>query len=168
MTNADRLRAEAARHEADVDASRERSDTDGFVSQWASGMNAQLKRRQADLVEAGGVATFARCELRDLDDNPVAAKLINGRYGKCWALLDDSGSFTGDFVSAHPARESTMARKGYREAWVEFVAEAKVIHWGRGRGLSGATNVQVIVVPTDPSLKFDRIVGLGDFSDVPA
>lgn len=41
--------AESARQE-----SYERSDTDGFVSQWASGLTAQKHRLQAELAESGG------------------------------------------------------------------------------------------------------------------
>lgn len=169
LDTARRLRAEAARHEADAAESFERCDTDGFVSQWASGLNAQLAREQADIEEAGGVATFFRESLTDLDGNPVAAKLIRGKYGLCWAMLDGEDNFTGEFVSAHPVRESTMERKGYREVKSEFVAPAKAIHWAPpgAKGLGGATSVQVIIVPVERGLKYDGVTGVGDWTEVP-
>jgi len=46
----------------------------------------------------------------------VPAKLISGRYGTCWALVGNDGRFTGEFITAFPARKSTMIKKGYIEA----------------------------------------------------
>jgi hypothetical protein len=136
---ATRLREEAAQHERDAHESFERCDTDGFVSQWASGINAQLKAAQASLVEAGGVATFPA--LVDAETGEwVPSKLINGKYGTSWAILDEHGKFTGKFVSAFPARESTMLRKGYRETEGLWPANARLA--GSGRGLSGNVWVQ--------------------------
>ena len=61
MSNA----ARAAEHRAKADAADKRvsesiarSDTDGFLSQWAGGLTAQLERRRAEIAEAGDVATF--------------------------------------------------------------------------------------------------------------
>lgn len=159
------LRDQATQHEADAAESFDRCDTDGFVSQWASGLNAQQARREADIVEAGGVATFGRYVLEDLDGNPVAAKLIDGRYGPCWALTDDAGDFTGKFISAHPVRESTLARKGYREGRELFVAEAKAKMHGHGTGLASAHTVHVVTAPRDPRLRYDFVEGLGDCTE---
>ena len=47
MSDATALRAEAAEARAEAAASFERVDTDGFVSQWASGINAQLADAKA-------------------------------------------------------------------------------------------------------------------------
>lgn len=156
-SKAEELRESAARHESDARESFERCDTDGFVSQWASGLNAQRDRCEADIQEAGGVATFGRYALEDLDGNRVAAKLIRGKFGPCWALLDSTGEFTGEFVGAHPRRASTLERKGYREAVDYFVAEAVADLWG-----TNATNVQVITRPKDRTLAWDLVDGLGD------
>jgi hypothetical protein len=161
MTKAQDLREQAARHDQDAADSFERCDTDGFVSQWASGINARQKRTQATIEEAGGVATFGRYYLTDLDGERVPAKLIEGRFGPCWALLDEDDQFTGEFIGAHPARESTLERKGYREAEEEFVAEATADLKGSGRGLSGAATVTVIVRPADRSVRYDRVIGIG-------
>jgi hypothetical protein len=141
-TNAEtaaRLRAEAAQHESDAYESFERCDTDGALSQWASGLNAQLKRAQAAIAEAGGVAWFAA--LVDAETGEwVPSKLIDGRYGTCWAILDETGTFIGEFVSAFPARESTMLRKGYRETEGLWPAAARLA--SNGTGLSGNVWVQ--------------------------
>jgi hypothetical protein len=142
MTTAQALRTEAAGHEQEAQDSFDRCDTDGFLSQWASGLTAQLKRRQAEILEAGGVAEFPA--LFTLDGERVNARLIDTRYGRAWAMMDDGGAFTGEFVSAFPKRESTMTKKGYREG--TEVAPARAVMQGQGTGLSGTAWVAVIRV----------------------
>ncbi len=125
----------------------ERSDTDGFVSQWATDITARQERAEADLVEAGGVAEFEA--LFDLDGNPVPAKKIDAKYGPCWAILDgwdwDHSAYTGEFVSC-AKQQSTYERKGYRVGKV--MAPAKVILAGGGRGIAGAASLYVAVIQT--------------------
>lgn len=152
------LRAAADQHERDAFDSFDRCDTDGFVSQWASGLNGQVARLQAELVENGGLSSFAA--LYDIDtDERVPAKLIDGRFGLCWAICDESGSFTGEFVSAFPKRESTMARKGYREGREFAPAMAKVV--GGGTGLAGAASCYASVVRVDDGTGTDeRVVAI--------
>jgi hypothetical protein len=162
MTTAAALREQAAQHEQDAAESFERCDTDGFLSQWASGLNAQQARKQANIEEAGGIATFFRYRLETLEGEAVAAKLINGRYGECWALCDEQGTFTGKFISAFPARASTMAKKGYVEVKEEFVAEAKAMIRGSGTGLSGAASCYVSVGTKEAGIEYTGVSGLGD------
>ena len=58
MTAAEhRAKAEQAYDRAEE--SWQRSDTDGFLSQWASGITGDLHRAQADLLDNGGKSTFA-------------------------------------------------------------------------------------------------------------
>jgi hypothetical protein len=52
------LRAMAAVCEQRKEDSFQRSDTDGFVSQWASGLTAELYRTQADIRASGDMAEF--------------------------------------------------------------------------------------------------------------
>jgi len=126
-----RLRAEAARLEREKEESFERCDTDGFMSQWASGVNAQKARLAADIAEQGGTWEFPA--LFDLDGNPVPAKLIETRYGWAWALLDPentSGRFLGFFNESYARDEkrrvATNARKGYYVGTVRVPAFAKL------------------------------------------
>lgn len=128
ITTPDQLRAEAAQHEQDAHDSFDRCDTDGFLSQWASGQMAGLKRMQATIAERGGTYTFPA--LFDLDGNIVAAKLIDGRYGPVWGVLadDDPSGRVVEWVTAFPVRESTMRRKGYYEGEVD--APAYAVHRG--------------------------------------
>ena len=52
------LRAKAAQHAQDREGSFDRCDTDGYLSQWASGLSADLCRLQATLAEQNGTAAF--------------------------------------------------------------------------------------------------------------
>lgn len=151
------LREEAAALEAAAEESFQRCDTDGFVSQWASGLTAQLKRAEAGLVEAGGVAEFAALFDAETGER-VPAKLIDGKFGLCWALVTPgTDRFTGEFVSAFPKREATMARKGFREG--HELAPAKAVIRGSGHGLAGATTCRVVTVRVDDGTgQDDRVV----------
>lgn len=137
----------AAQSEQRKQESWDRSETDGFLSQWASGITADLARTRAEIVANGGRSTFPA--LFDLSGNLVAAKLIDAVYGLTWALLssDDPTSKFAGFVTAFPKRTSTIARKGYREGSVSAPAYADTE--GSGTGLSGATSVGVVVRRAD-------------------
>lgn len=144
MNNLEALKKETADHETKATESFERCDTDGCVSQWAHGINAQLKRQQAKIVENGGKADFPA--LFDLDGNRVKARLGNGRFGPVWILLDEKCELI-KFVSAFPKRESTMRKKGFVEG--EEEAEAWACLEGSGTGLAGASSVYVKVFRKD-------------------
>lgn len=114
------LRAKAAKSEQQKSESHERSDSDGFASQWASGLAAQEALMKAELEENAGKAEFPA--LFDKDGNMVPAKLINTQYGTAWAVYSDpndsSSKFTGVFISESKSdnpktREAALARKGY-------------------------------------------------------
>ena len=130
-------RAEAAEHERRKQESWERSDTDGFLSQWASGLSAQLARAKADLVEAGGTAEF--CAVFDGDDL-VPTKRVETKYGIRRVTLDANGRFDRWFSFATGPR-SNFAKAGFTERQVTHSAAA--VMDGRGRGLSGTAWVAV-------------------------
>lgn len=137
-TKADQLRAEAAAHDAKAEESFERCDTDGFVSQWASGLSAQRAWRQADIEEAGGVAEF-----RGLyhGSRRVAAKLIRSPYGVCWLLREDEVSRYGrKFV---PAGDASRVQRQLGLSEELETAAAKAGFGGSGYGLSGQAWVEV-------------------------
>lgn len=131
---AEQHREQAAKSEQAAADSFERCDTDGFLSQWALGLTAQEHRAKANLIEAGGVAEFRALFDAETGER-VRAKLIDGRYGMCWAFADADDQFTGRFVKAFPKREQTMLNKGFREGYE--TVPAYVCLEGRGRGLSG-------------------------------
>lgn len=106
-------RAAASKHSSDAYESFERCDTDGFLSQWASGQNARLQNAIAELAEAGQMAEIR--VLTDLEGNEVNARPIKTKFGRAWAIIGEGGKFT-DFVTYHPKRAATLAKKGYAEA----------------------------------------------------
>lgn len=128
----DELRARANAADARAAESFERCDTDGFLSQYANGICAQRDRRAAEVADAGGMWTFERTVLVRLDGTPTDAREVKTRYGYRWRL--DS---TDEWLPVRPARESTLARRGYREVEEREVAPAVVTLDGQGRGMSG-------------------------------
>ena len=148
----------------------ERSDTDGFMSQWASGISAQRHRLEAELERNGGVHKFPA--LFDLEGNLVPAKIVEGRYGAVWAVLEDSEDPHGpvtDWVSMSKARNAarrrqTMEAKGYREGFVRAPAKVKTV--GSGTGLSGALSVHAVIARADGGFSPDaEIVSADDPGD---
>lgn len=114
------LRAKAATAEKQKSESIERSDSDGFASQWASGLTAQESLMKAELEENAGKAEFSA--LFDKDGNMVPAKLIDTKFGQAWAVYSDpnnsSSKFTGVFINESQSdnpktKEAALARKGY-------------------------------------------------------
>jgi len=141
-TPATTLRAEAAQHEQDAADSFERCDTDGFMSQWASGCNAAKKRLQADIEDNGGKAEVPA--LFDLDGNLIPAKLIDTRFGTSWGIFKswDALNGSGDivrWVKAFPARRSTLVGYDVMEGRVMALAYADL----RGKSASNVTAVIV-------------------------
>jgi hypothetical protein len=150
---AEQLRDRARQLEQAAADSFDRCDTDGFLTQWSQQMNASLHRLQADVLENGGVWTFPA--LFDLEGNLVAAKLVQTRHGLAWGVLasEDPHSAITKWLTAHPARESTLERKGYREGLVE--APGKAVLAGEQ-----ITSVRPIVKRTDDG--FSRDVAIVD------
>lgn len=150
----DSLRAEARAHEEEAFASFERCDTDGFLSQWASGLMAEQRRMEADLMENGGTADFPA--LFTLSGEMVPARLMNTRYGTKFAVYASPAAALsrGDvvaWVDPFPARESTLTRKGYRLGYVRVPARVEM------RGGS-ATTVRPVFERTDGGYSPDAMI----------
>ncbi len=123
--NMEQTKLTAGDYERMKEESFERSDTDGALTQWALGINAQKARMEAELESAGNVSEFP--VLCDLSGNEVPAKVIAGKYGTCWMLLDASGKATGQFAPYRPARASTLAKRGFQEVMKTLPAKVEVI-----------------------------------------
>lgn len=94
----------------------EESDTDGFLSQWASGQMAQRYEWLAVLAEQGGlmqVITVQNLETGEVaHDTWHASRFYNGAM---WLRLPD-GSFFNESRAKDPRKAvATYERKGYRE-----------------------------------------------------
>ena len=141
----DSLRERAAEADQRAADSWERSDTDGFLSQWAHGITADRDRAQARLIEQGGTARFRA--LFTTAGEWVPARQIEGQWGPRWLVLTPEGRSTGRFLTYAPKRRNTLAQRGYVEGWVLRPAQAVIA--GSGRGLSGAASCYVALEPTD-------------------
>lgn len=145
MTNqAEDLRREAQAHEAAAQESFDRCDTDGFLSQWAHGINAELARTKAEIADNGGVMPF---EVLMEGERRVDAKLIDGKFGAVWLLSDEEETrFGRRFIPFAGSGKSRVQKQlGLREDWEDAPAAAKIT--GRRTGLSG--NAWVVVFRTD-------------------
>lgn len=116
----------AKKNREDATESFERSDTDGFMSQWASNTMASHHDMQAELERNGGKAEFNA--LFDSNGNIVPAKMVEvpdrynpGRTNTAWAILSDPDdvdspveSWINTSKSSNPAtKEAYLAKKGY-------------------------------------------------------
>lgn len=162
-TTPEQLRAQAAQHYQDAADSFDRCDTDGFVSQWASGLMGDQRRMEANLLEAGGTAEFPA--LFNLDGELVPAKLLPTQYSTAWAVFASPseaekpyGGTIVKWVNAFPKRESTMSRKGYYEGTVRVAARVQMRGAPGARGLSGAHTVRPVRVRKDGGFSRDAQV----------
>lgn len=158
--SAQQHRDQAAEHERLSAESFARSDTDGFLTQWANDLAASRHRLEADLADNSGRWEFPA--LFDLDGQMVAAKLIDTRYGSAWLLLDtddpesDSRGIVGRSTARKAARRrQTMEAKGYREGIVRARARVTVVGGSDGTGLAGAASVRYGLVRADHGFSRD-------------
>lgn len=133
---AEELRNMANEQRAKREESFERCDTDGFLSQWASGLHAQLYDRQAEITENGKKGRFLGLYE---GSRRVAARIIDTRYGSTWLLrTDESMKFGRKFVPCNWGSGKGRIQKalGLSEKHETAPAWAKIE--GRGHGLSGS------------------------------
>lgn len=147
MARVAELRAQAVADERARQESWERSDTDGFLSQWASGITAAERRMAADLIEAGGTHGFG--VLVDATTGAIVpSRIIDTRYGPKWAVFAtaaDADSRSGRVVEWVGLGDRALARKGYRRA--VQTRRARVTLAG-----GSATSLRPIYVPDDGHL----------------
>jgi len=138
--HADRLAEASAAAYKRKEESWERSDTDGFLSQWASGLTGQLEKTREGIARAGGVADFKG--LYD-GDRRLRAKQVtfadrHAGYGtKTMWLLDEpeTEKYGRKWI---PIGDRSRVQKSLSlvERWELAPAWAKMD--GRGTGLSGS------------------------------
>lgn len=118
----------------------ERSDTDGFLSQWANDIGANLDLRKADILDNEGKAYFAG--LYDSQGNRVPAKLhtttFNYRKVTSWMLRDDAVAKYGRRFIPTGSNSRIQKALGLRECGEMAPAWAAIM--GEGTGLSGCAN----------------------------
>ena len=146
MTTAKQHRENAAKHFKDEADSFERSDTDGFMSQWSSNINGRLELTRADIAEAGGTAQFAGLFE---GDRRVKAQQVSTRWGLAWVLHEDEAELLSrrgkKFLPFNP-KSRVLRELGLRHG--KEIAPAAASLDGEGRGLGSLHTVRVKVFRT--------------------
>jgi len=132
---AQEMRESAARARQRRQESFERSDTDGFLTQWAFGKTSQLDTRRMNILENGGKDEFTGLYE---GDRRVKAKMLEGEWGTYW-LLHESET---DLIAQ---RGKPFLPTGQRSRVQKTLglSERREMDWawarmeGRGTGLSG-------------------------------
>lgn len=148
----------AAQHIADATVSAraqaesfERSDTDGFLSQWASGLSAQESSAKAELAAAGG--TIETQALFLLDGTVASTHEIHGQYGYSWVLNDIAAEALGRrFLSTSGARKGQRRydadrAKGVTLGTIRVPGYVTMSGADGARGLGGCLSVHVVTLP---------------------
>lgn len=130
---ADKHRKEAAHALKRQQESYERSDTDGALSQWASGITADGNRLKAEIAEQNGKSRFRA--LFDLNGNYVMAKPVIGKFGPTWGVYENPedpdrfAKFVNESKSKDEAKQATLLlKKGYTMGLI--MAPAYVTSYG--------------------------------------
>lgn len=143
------LRADAADARRREEESFQRSDTDGFLSQWASSITAQEKDREATLADNGGLVI--RPVLVDIVSGEVVAACVHQNkslhhYGTdyTWKVYRPTGKYNGVDYVGDAKRKSTFTKKGLRKAWVmapgKMYSRSPGNHLPEQRGLGGCAS----------------------------
>lgn len=164
MTITDRTAADHLADAADAERRRsesiERCDTDGVLTQWANGLDAQKSRDMAELAAAGGMIDMSALFL--LDGTLAATRQTRGRYGWSWVLTDTAAEALGRrFLSTSRARSGQRRYDSDRTKGVTIgalrVPGRVVLTCPDGAtGLSGCTSVSVATVAQSDALAEGR------------
>lgn len=148
LAEAVRLEEERVQRRAQKERSFQRCDTDGFVSQWAHGISADLAARQAEILRDGGHAAFP--VLVDAEGNVLCDRYLtfknrySGGTDYKWRLDDEQAEKYGRRWVPFGCNSRVQKQLGLRQERRFFPARAKIM--GSGTGLSGAATCYVGVV----------------------
>jgi hypothetical protein len=144
MTATDHREAAKSRYRQEQE-SWERSDTDGFLSQWASNLTAREHQAWADLLDNGGKTRLR--VLMNLDGTVASTHIHHGQWGASWVLNDAAAArygkrfFKESEAASAKRRRATHASKGFTLGTV--LVDGYVAIQGSGTGMSGAASCYV-------------------------
>lgn len=151
LAEIERLEAEAKAALRRREESFERCDTDGFLSQWASGMTAQLNREKIQLLRNGGYARFP--VLCDADGNVIADRVhvfanTFAGYGSVekWRLPADLADKVGRTWiprAGYSGKSRIQKQLGLHEEDRFFPAYAEIYSAGKGLGGCASATVRI-------------------------
>lgn len=133
METAEKLRSEASQAFKNAEDSFQRSDTDGFLSQWASSEIGRLKNAQAEILENGGV--WAIPTLMEGERMVTAVRVLN--YNKFsysnkweWFLEDEEAEKFGRRWIPVGQRSRIQKQLGLHEEKIERPAGVRFLDTG--------------------------------------
>lgn len=138
----------------------ERSDTDGFLSQWASRLGSRRELLQADIDEKNGL--WEHSALFDLNGNMVPATRHDSKYGgNVWRVFSGE-AFTSEIkewfnpskARNKKTRLTNNAKKGYYIGSVLAPSHAEM--FGSGTGLGSLHTVYAGVERDDRGFSLDN------------
>jgi len=145
--SAEQLREAAQASRQRAEDSFQRCDTDGFLSQWASGLTAQQFDRQAEIAERNGRWNFPVL-IEHASGRVVSRKLLPGRWHngiwlrEVWTLHpDDRAKFARGTI---PSGSNSRVQKALGLVEGTELAPAVAVVTGSGTGLSGNAWVAVV------------------------
>ena len=141
MKTAEEYRNEAKFWQDKEQASWERSDTDGFVSQWCHSLARDEALLNAKIAENNGLHRFLGLYH---GNRRVSAKIITTRFGVCWFLKPNEVNYFGRKFIPTGSKSRIQKKLGLREA-LEW-DKAKAITTGSGTGMSGLATCHVVAV----------------------
>ena len=135
LAEIERMKAEIARQLKSKQDSWERSDTDGFLSQWASGIGADRDANQRTIHENGGCALLSILVDRETGTR-VEAWQGKGEWGSYWKLKSDTDAARyGARFFPYNCTGRKLWTAGLRMVKAWLPAESFID--GEGYGLSG-------------------------------
>lgn len=133
---------------AEREASFQRCDTDGFLSQWANGLVGERERLQVEILRNGGNALFLALARGDeiVSEHRVDRSVPGAEWAtrEVWVLPPAWRPVLGRTVIPTGERSRIQKQLGLREVRVWRPAVAKIV--GRGHGLSGSAWVEAVKV----------------------
>lgn len=140
-TDGDKFRTSSAKHHQNAQDSFDRCDTDGFISQYSSGLNGQLDHAKALLADRGGL-TVVPVIIDLATDQIIGVRSVHGKFGESIPCQKDGKTL---WIAPYAKRESTYTAKGVRQAFMHCYAFCKFS--GSGYGFSGLGSVGVSTIP---------------------
>jgi hypothetical protein len=138
----DKYRLSSSKHHQNAQDSFDHCDTDGFVSQYCSGLNGQLDHWKALLADRGGMVVVP--VIIDLaTDQIIGVRTVDGKFGTSIPCQKDGKTL---WIKPYAKRESTYTNKGVRQAFMHCYAFCK-FSGGGGYGFSGLGSVGVSTIP---------------------
>ena len=158
LAAADALTRKSGKHAQDAADSFERSDTDGFVSQWASGLNGDKAERNAELLRDGRHAQF-RVLFDTVLDRVVSTTVCTfantfagfGTVSK-WRVDDEECLQRVGRKFMPTGSNSRVQKQAGLEERLHWFPAVAILEGGGGRGMSGASSVCVVVVRKEEAL----------------